>query len=321
MRQVKAVLEDADAGSGGRARLRFEPVAPEKGLRPFLSVRCNDPAAPWLGPSGWQNPEHRFLPLDAAFEGDALVLVVGPEIVDAIPEFSVVELHLPEFGVAAKLSWEGVPASYGTPIHQPPMARPVPLDRPGDGAGAAPIRQAPERAAPVLAAFVLSSARQVMLRPLGRQMTAPLPRPAPGEGVAGIPFDALARAFRGTLRIDPDGAGQIVRQDPEGAPRRLRFRVTPGGNTVVQGLDGHSFGEQIGRTGPDTTVFGLDHAVLAKALQGELLLEPGSLNATLVAASIGHDPLPEPQPRRALLMPMLGMVILICVGGATILFW
>lgn len=119
MRHVQALLEDADAGAGGRARLRFAPVPPES-RHAHLAVRRSDPATPWLGPNGWQVAEHRFLPLEAAFDGDALVLTVGREIVDAVPEFSVVELQLPEFGISSKVSWEGVIPSYGAFEPDPP---------------------------------------------------------------------------------------------------------------------------------------------------------------------------------------------------------
>jgi hypothetical protein len=318
MRHVQATLEDADAGGGGRARLTFSPVPPD-GRAPVLAVRRSDPTSPWRGPSGWQAAEHRFAPLEAEFRGDSLALILGREVVDAIPEFSVVELQLPEFEVTGKLSWEGVIPSYGSLDVAPPPVR-APLAPPAS-IGSPPPARLPQRAAPVLAAFVIGSARRVVLRPLDRSMAGPLSDPEPGEGIPGVPFAAFARAFRGTVRLDVDGTGRIVGADPLGAPQRLRFRVTPGGGSVVQALDGHPFGEQIEVAVPSQPVFGLSHAMLAEAGRGELVLDPDTLVATLVPASIGHDPLPMPPRRRSLLVRGLGVAVLLCAGGATFLLW
>uniref|UniRef100_UPI0013595836 hypothetical protein n=1 Tax=Geminicoccus flavidas TaxID=2506407 RepID=UPI0013595836 len=179
----------------------------------------------------------------------------------------------------------------------------------------------PVRAAPVLFAFVVTPERRVVLRVLDQSVTEPPPRPEPGEGVPGIPFEAFARAFRGTLLLGQDGQGRIVGRDSAGPPARLRFRVTLGGDTVVQALDGHPYGEQIAGPRPDSLIFGLPHAVLAEAGQGELVLDPDRLMAQLVPDQPGIDPLPKRPHRRRLLVPLLGLAVVLCVGGATILLW
>uniref|UniRef100_UPI00135B517E hypothetical protein n=1 Tax=Geminicoccus flavidas TaxID=2506407 RepID=UPI00135B517E len=125
MREVRARLEDADAGGGGRARLSFAPVAAMD--RPaWFTVRGSDPAASWLGPAGWQVAEHRFHPLDVEHDGQTLTILVGREVVDAIPEFAVVEIQLPGYDIACKVSWEGVVPSYGPSTLTPEPVAPRP---------------------------------------------------------------------------------------------------------------------------------------------------------------------------------------------------
>ena len=318
MHEVQARLEDADAGGGGRARLSFAPVAAMD--RPaWFTVRGSDPATPWLGPAGWQVAEHRFHPLDVEHDGQTLTILVGHEVVDAIPEFAVVEIQLPDYDIACKVSWEGVVPSYGpaalAPVApRPPRPQPPPVPDPD-------LPPLPVRAAPVLFAFVVTPERRVVLRALDPSLTEPPPRPEPGEGVAGVAFETFARAFRGTLLLGQDGQGRIVGRAPDGPPERLRFRVTPGGDTVVQALDGHAYGEQIVEPRPDSLIFGLPHTVLAEAGQGELVLDQDRLMARLVPDQAGVDPLPERPHRRSLLVPLLGVAVVLCVGGATILLW
>ena len=76
---------------GVGAMLRFLGVGapPAPGLT--VAVWCTDPAAPWLGPHGWQSTEHYFRPESAEAQGQNLVLVVGREIVDNMADFTVVE--------------------------------------------------------------------------------------------------------------------------------------------------------------------------------------------------------------------------------------
>ena len=125
MRPVTVELADADAGAGGRAMLRFLGVGapPAPGLT--VAVWCTDPAAPWLGPHGWQSTEHYFRPESAEAQGQDVVLVVGREIVDNIADFTVVEIQLPEQGVRGAVSWQDVTRGYAPENATGPRAKPV----------------------------------------------------------------------------------------------------------------------------------------------------------------------------------------------------
>lgn len=170
-----------------------------------------------------------------------------------------------------------------------------------DGAAAAPRR-------PRLA-FVAHTGGRIALRPIG-----PVPANVrfpqglgPGDRLGELSFAELAEAFRGVVEVDPaTGEAAIVSRAPEGAPRRLRFRVDGRGVVALRGLDGHPWSEEVPRGRP---AFGVPAETLAKAGEGVLELEPAGLEARLVEpapaapAAPGRRPAVAAPPRRPAATP------------------
>ena len=304
MRQVPVELADADAGAGGRAMLRFLGVGgpPAAGLT--VAVWSNDPAAPWLGPHGWQSTEHYFRPETAEAQGPDLVLFVGREIVDNIADFTVVEVQLPEQGVRGAVSWQDVNRSYA-PISPGSGTKPVTETR------SPPPPPLPPPPASLKLAFDATPARRIMLRPMGA-IPPGLKVPdslGPGDRLGELSFADLARRFQGRAELGEGGAARVLESAPAAAPERLRFRVEPGGAATLEGLAGHPYKARVEAGQP---AFGVAHDALDKAGEGELLLDPATLQATLVAAP---PPPPPPVPPGRSIWPVAAALLLLAIGA------
>ena len=222
MRPVTVELADADAGAGGRAMLRFLGVGapPAPGLT--VAVWCTDPAAPWLGPHGWQSTEHYFRPESAEAQGQDVVLVVGREIVDNIADFTVVEIQLPEQGVRGAVSWQDVTRGYAPENATGPRAKPV-----TETHSAPPPPPPPPPPASLKLAFDATPSRRIVLRPMGAVppgMKVPESL-GPDDRLGGLAFAELAQRFQGRAELIEDGTARVLEAS---ARRGARAPAVPG---------------------------------------------------------------------------------------------
>ncbi len=285
--------------------LRFLGVGapPAPGLT--VAVWCTDPAAPWLGPHGWQSTEHYFRPESAEAQGQDVVLVVGREIVDNIADFTVVEIQLPEQGVRGAVSWQDVTRGYAPENATGPRAKPV-----TETHSAPPPPPPPPPPASLKLAFDATPSRRIVLRPMGAVppgMKVPESL-GPDDRLGGLAFAELAQRFQGRAELIEDGTARVLEASAAGAPQRLRFRAEPGGALALEGQEGHPYRARVEAGQP---VFGVGRDALDKAGEGELLLEPATLQATLVAAPA---PPPIPSPRRSI-WPLVAAALLLAVGA------
>ena len=284
VRETTIRLERADEGDGRRARLRFVSVTvpEEPPERIGIAIRRHEPAAPWLGPHGWQPSEHLFQPEEVWLEGDDLVLTVGPSVVDGIAPATVVDVQLVDLDLRGSVTWADLPGrqppapgeveTAGRP--EPPAPPPVTLSGPAPapvppGAGRFAFRATPER--------------RIALHAIG---AGPDGRPRwlePGEAIGGLRFTDLAQAFSGELEISGDGDARITSRSPEGAPVHVHFRVEPDGRVILHrptgALDEPAL---LAELDPGSSpVFGLPRSQLEAARQGSLILDAATLEAKL----------------------------------------
>jgi hypothetical protein len=263
LRPVAVELADADAGAGGRAMLRFLGVGapPAPGLT--VAVWCTDPAAPWLGPHGWQSTEHYFRPESAEAQGQDVVLVVGREIVDNIADFTVVEIQLPEQDVHGAVSWQDVARSYAPEVTAA-RARPV-----TETHSAPPPPPPPPPPASLKLTFDATPARRIVLRPMGAVPAGMKVAESigPDDRLGGLAFAELAQRFQGRAELIQDGTARVLEASPAGAPQRLRFGAEPGGALALEGQEGHPYRAHVEAGQP---VFGIGRDALDMAREGEL---------------------------------------------------
>lgn len=106
MTGVQATIEDDETQvDGGHALLRLKGRAADakKSLR--VTIQRLQGGAVCLGPRGWQPSEYRFKPRRARTEERDLVLVLGPEIVNQVEEYTAVRVAVPTLGVVQDLRW------------------------------------------------------------------------------------------------------------------------------------------------------------------------------------------------------------------------
>ena len=111
MTPTQIALRNLDPQRGGQAELTID--APEiVPARLSVSIRRGTQNKGFLGPAGWQQAEHLFLARSFREDGDRLVLVLGPEVVDnELRDFDVVEMSFPEVGMVGQVVWEGITRS------------------------------------------------------------------------------------------------------------------------------------------------------------------------------------------------------------------
>lgn len=95
-----SVKPDPDHPLGGHALLVVSARVPQGPVSVSVTDLFEDRH---LGPKGWQQAPVALGPYAAQDEGGALVVPVGPEIVDQIPEFAA--LRITVAGVSTELSW------------------------------------------------------------------------------------------------------------------------------------------------------------------------------------------------------------------------
>ena len=159
------IEEDQDRPGEGCARL----VLPGFAGRSAAAVTFTREGfgADSLGPDGWQVAAGRLTPIDVLTEGDALVLVLGPEAAENL-EPGPVRLGIPALGIDEVVIWPGI---------APPLA-----DRRGGFAGLRPQGPAPRRApARVVRAAAPDPDATIVVKPPARTVPPPPPvtRPEP----------------------------------------------------------------------------------------------------------------------------------------------
>lgn len=130
-----SILPDSQ-GRGGIAEMRVRGGA-GFAATPQFRLRCQDERAPFLGPAGWQPAEAALNPREARVEGDVLVLLLGPEIVDVV-EAGTVMITLVAERVEQVVRWPDLPSSRFIAGHRPPPPVVEPTPSPVTVEGAPP---------------------------------------------------------------------------------------------------------------------------------------------------------------------------------------
>ena len=157
----------------------------------------------YLGPKGWQSGAADLTPWKADADGLDLVLFVGPEVVDAVPNDIPVEISVVGADVHGVVYWPDLPTSsvasgqdFGaTPVRPAPPPRPEPEPSPQ-------TPELPPEPPPAEDAETVAPEPVVPPQPMPPGPTpglAPTPPPAPERppwlfGLAGLVFAALLGA-------------------------------------------------------------------------------------------------------------------------------
>lgn len=177
-----------------RIRIEEDPHRPGEGCARLVLPGFGGRAAPAvtfkregfgtdsLGPDGWQVASGALEPIEAVTEGDALVLVLGPEAAEHLPP-GPVRLGIPALGIDQVVAWPDIPPALAerrggfdarrgtaaprrapprkvvepdTTVVIPPPAPPAPIPAPSAPPIRAPETPAPApRRAPILALAAL----------------------------------------------------------------------------------------------------------------------------------------------------------------------
>ncbi|WP_404382945.1 hypothetical protein [Caenispirillum salinarum] len=99
------IEQDPAHPGGGFARLVLPGKAGDARKRPRVTITRQSNSDSCLGHAGWQAAEHQFKPRKIRVEGSSLVLILGPEIVDNVDEFTGVTVSVPPLKVSEQLRW------------------------------------------------------------------------------------------------------------------------------------------------------------------------------------------------------------------------
>ncbi|WP_043643013.1 hypothetical protein [Caenispirillum salinarum] len=99
------IEQDPAHPGGGFARLVLPGKAGDARKKPRVTITRQSNSDSCLGRTGWQAAEHQFKPRKIRVEGSSLVLVLGPEIVDNVDEFTGVTVSVPPLKVSEQLRW------------------------------------------------------------------------------------------------------------------------------------------------------------------------------------------------------------------------
>ncbi|WP_306114441.1 MULTISPECIES: hypothetical protein [unclassified Roseovarius] len=137
-------IRNVDPLAGGKVEVSAPaPDLPSQGYTAI--VRRGTQKNPFLGPDGWQQVEHAFVALESRIDGDRLLLVFGPDLVDnALRDEDVVELMIPELSAKDVVVWNGITRTVTlSDVEQ--KAGPVTRDVTGGaGGGADQVEEEPE---------------------------------------------------------------------------------------------------------------------------------------------------------------------------------
>jgi len=135
MQKRISVFEDSNLPVG-MAMVRISPSPSTDDVRLQVTRKAQDRTV--LGPGGWQNTNHAFVPLNARTDGADLLLQFGPELTRHLTVDMDVILSIPEEGISERHFWpeitpEPIQADGGN-IYREKIADPIVL----------PVRDVPE---------------------------------------------------------------------------------------------------------------------------------------------------------------------------------
>lgn len=99
------IEQDPGHPGGGFARLVLPGKAGDARKKPRVTITRQSNGDSCLGRAGWQAAEHQFKPRRIRVEGSSLALILGPEIVDNVDEFTGVTVSVPPLQVSEQLRW------------------------------------------------------------------------------------------------------------------------------------------------------------------------------------------------------------------------
>ena len=183
-RDVDITVEiDEAAGGPGYARIVVPSAGSAGEAAKFRIQRQDRNQQNHLGPNGWQNGAVDLLPWRARRDGTELILYIGPEIVDRVPNDISVELSVPDASVYGHVLWPDLPSSSVAPGGSAGGIAPRPAPPPKDiaatarqetgtaapaetGSGEAPAAEDPPADDPVVPDPMPNPADQDRLEPL-----------------------------------------------------------------------------------------------------------------------------------------------------------
>ena len=148
--EIRLTIEEDTAAPPGHARLRLEGIG--QLADPRFRLRRLDAEPQHLGPQDWQNSPALLEPDAALDEVGAVVLKVGPAVVDRMAADAPIELELPALGLTLRHYWPDIAPSPGaadltlvrsTRSAGPAAAPARPAAPPPDPPPAEPVREPP----------------------------------------------------------------------------------------------------------------------------------------------------------------------------------
>jgi outer membrane biosynthesis protein TonB len=109
--EVRLTIEEDTGAPPGHARLRLEGIG--QLADPKFRLRRLDAEPEHLGPQGWQNSPALLAPDALEDEAGAVVLKVGPAVVDRMAADAPIELELPALGLTVRSYWPDIAPSPG----------------------------------------------------------------------------------------------------------------------------------------------------------------------------------------------------------------
>ncbi len=200
-----SLYDDPDHPEGGFTALRLEGLGHGSSSDPAFFIERASRETAYLGPEGWQSGEYLWHPIRVERQGDALVLVMGPEIALLMEhdEYAVIRVGLPGLGACTTVIWTGL-----TPP-QPTLQ--------DDNAFAGQAR------------FALDGEGRIILNGTTEADGSAQPYTeefSPGDPILGLPYARLKNAYAGDLVFDPvRRVARIIRE--EGPPRETVHKSTP----------------------------------------------------------------------------------------------
>jgi len=118
------LFDDERRPDGGFALMRVSGLAQADPALTGVTIRRLVGRDRCLGPTGWQAAEHVFVPRGVGVEGQDLIILIGPEIVDQVEADTGIEIALPRLQVAQQIRWPSLTASLSRmdlpEQHEPP---------------------------------------------------------------------------------------------------------------------------------------------------------------------------------------------------------
>ncbi|MGF7177634.1 hypothetical protein [Azospirillum doebereinerae] len=121
MRLPYDVKDDPAFPQGGVAAVVVPAAAGRADAPVKVVVMQDDPEFPFLGPSGWQAVEYRWVSGPVRSEGSDLIVPLGERVTAQIEDYTPVRIGLPELGLEGQAVWQGItpPSNPGAPVSDP----------------------------------------------------------------------------------------------------------------------------------------------------------------------------------------------------------